>query len=43
MKAFGPNWATSPITQVKWGIWYVDSRYGSPCQAWSFWQNNGWY
>jgi len=43
MAAFGSNWLTSPITQVKWGIWYVDSRYGSACAAWDFWQANGWY
>jgi hypothetical protein len=43
MAAFGSNWRTSPITQVKWGIWYVDSRYGSACAAWDFWQAHGWY
>ena len=43
MAAFGSNWRTSPITQVKWGIWYVDSRYGSACQALTFWQAHGWY
>jgi Transglycosylase SLT domain len=43
MAAFGSNWRTSPITQVKWGIWYVDNRYGSACAAWFFWQAHGWY
>ena len=43
MAAFGSNWRTSPITQVKWGIWYADSRYGSACAAWSFWEAHGWY
>jgi hypothetical protein len=43
MAAFGSNWRTSPLTQVKWGIWYVNSRYGSACGAYSFWQDHGWY
>jgi hypothetical protein len=43
MATFGSNWQTSPLTQVKWGIWYVDDRYGSACAAWAFWQAHGWY
>ena len=43
MASFGSNWRYSPLTQVKWGIWYVNSRYGSACAAWSFWQAHGWY
>ncbi len=43
MATFGSNWRTSPLTQVKWGIWYVNSRYGSACDAWAFIQAHGWY
>lgn len=43
MAAFGSNWLTSPLTQVKWGLWYVKSRYGSACGAYSFFLANGWY
>ncbi|HEX7496646.1 MAG TPA: hypothetical protein VF349_08440 [Candidatus Limnocylindrales bacterium] len=43
MAAFGSNWRYSPLTQVKWGIWYVYSRYGSACNAYSFWRAHGWY
>ncbi len=43
MAAFGSNWRYSPLTQVKWGLWYATSRYGSACAAYAFWQNNGWY
>lgn len=39
----GADWRTNPVTQVKWGIHYVDGRYGSACGAWAFWQRNGWY
>jgi hypothetical protein len=43
MAAFGSNWRYSPLTQVKWGIWYVYSRYGTACNAYSFWRAHGWY
>lgn len=43
MAAFGSNWRYSPLTQVKWGLWYVNSRYGSACSAYTFWKANGWY
>ncbi|MFJ8820399.1 lytic transglycosylase domain-containing protein [Streptomyces sp. NPDC102467] len=39
----GADWQTNPATQIKWGLNYMDSRYGSPCEAWSFWQANSWY
>ncbi|MGW4568044.1 aggregation-promoting factor C-terminal-like domain-containing protein [Streptomyces sp. NPDC004561] len=39
----GADWQTNPATQIKWGLNYMNSRYGSPCQAWSFWQANHWY
>ncbi|MGW0941765.1 aggregation-promoting factor C-terminal-like domain-containing protein [Streptomyces sp. NPDC002623] len=39
----GSDWQTNPATQIKWGLNYMDSRYGSPCEAWSFWQANHWY
>lgn len=43
MAAYGSNWRTSPLTQVKWGIWYVNNRYGSACAAEAFKKNHGWY
>lgn len=43
MKSVGSDWKTNPITQVKWGMRYVDARYGSGCGAWRFWLNNSWY
>ncbi|MFJ2606673.1 lytic transglycosylase domain-containing protein [Streptomyces sp. NPDC091279] len=39
----GSDWQSNPATQIKWGLNYMDSRYGSPCEAWSFWQANSWY
>lgn len=43
MVSAGADWQTNPATQIKWGLNYMDSRYGSPCGAWSFWQANNWY
>ncbi|MER7975244.1 transglycosylase SLT domain-containing protein [Streptomyces sp. NPDC005840] len=43
MASSGSDWKTNPATQIKWGLDYMNSRYGSPTAAWSFWQANGWY
>ncbi|MFE9253141.1 lytic transglycosylase domain-containing protein [Streptomyces sp. NPDC007088] len=43
MASAGADWQTNPATQIKWGLNYMDGRYGSPCGAWSFWQANSWY
>jgi hypothetical protein len=43
MASAGSDWKTNPATQIKWGLDYMNSRYGSPTGAWSFWQSNGWY
>ncbi|MFI6152127.1 transglycosylase SLT domain-containing protein [Kitasatospora sp. NPDC051170] len=43
MASAGADWRTNPATQIKWGVGYMNSRYGSPCGAWSFWQSHNWY
>ncbi|MGW2176772.1 aggregation-promoting factor C-terminal-like domain-containing protein [Streptomyces sp. NPDC001732] len=43
MASAGADWRTNPTTQIKWGMDHMKSRYGSPCDAWAFWQSNGWY
>lgn len=45
MAMFGSDYRTNPITQIKWGLWYIESSYGSPCSAWSTWQSRSphWY
>ncbi|GAA3821199.1 hypothetical protein GCM10022403_063290 [Streptomyces coacervatus] len=43
MATAGADWKTNPKTQIKWGLDYMNSRYGSPTAAWAFWQANGWY
>ncbi|NUR02599.1 MAG: transglycosylase SLT domain-containing protein [Streptomyces sp.] len=36
----GSDWQTNPATQIKWGLNYMNGTYGSPCQAWAFWQTH---
>ncbi|MPY33804.1 lytic transglycosylase domain-containing protein [Streptomyces adustus] len=43
MASAGSDWKTNPATQIKWGLDYMNSRYGSPAQAWDFWQTHHWY
>lgn len=43
MASAGADWQTNPATQIKWGVNYMNERYGSPCDAWAFWQANGHY
>jgi resuscitation-promoting factor RpfB len=43
MAAYGADWQTNPKTQILWGLAYIQGRYGTPCQAWSSWQAQGWY
>jgi hypothetical protein len=34
---------TNPTEQIDRGLDYISYRYGTPCQAWKFWQKNKWY
>jgi uncharacterized protein YabE (DUF348 family) len=43
MSTAGPDWQNNATTQITWGLGYINERYGSPCNAWSYWQANGWY
>ena len=43
MASAGADWATNPVTQIRWGLGYIQDRYGSPCGAWSFSEGHGFY
>jgi hypothetical protein len=43
MASAGADWRTNPATQIKWGLNYMNVRYGSPCDAWAYWQAHGNY
>jgi hypothetical protein len=43
MASAGPDWEHNAATQIKWGLGYIKSSYGTPCGAWSFKQGHNWY
>ncbi len=43
MASAGSNWQTSAVTQITWGIGYIQGRYGTPCGAWAHSQAVGSY
>lgn len=43
MAEFGSDYLTNPVTQIKWGLSYINDVYGTPCSAWSHSQATNWY
>ncbi|WP_235529930.1 MULTISPECIES: lytic transglycosylase domain-containing protein [unclassified Nocardioides] len=43
MSSAGADWATNPATQIRWGLGYIQDRYGTPCSAWGHSQSHNWY
>ncbi|RRR99111.1 aggregation-promoting factor C-terminal-like domain-containing protein [Glycomyces terrestris] len=43
MESAGSDWETNPVTQIKWGLGYIEGRYGTPCEAWNHSEEVGWY
>jgi len=43
MSSVGADWRTSAETQIRWGMRYIRSVYGSPRNAWYHEINDGWY
>jgi hypothetical protein len=43
MSSAGSDWQSNPATQIKWGLGYIQERYGSPCSAWGHSQATNWY
>lgn len=43
MASAGADWRTNPVTQIRWGLQYIKSVYGSPCAAWGHSQQTNWY
>jgi hypothetical protein len=43
MASSGPDWQTDAATQIRWGLTYIQGRYGSPCGAWAHEEADGWY
>ena len=43
MASAGADWRTNPVTQIRWGLSYISTRYGTACTAWSHWKRDRWY
>ena len=43
MATVAPDWENNPATQIRWGLEYIKSSYGTPCSAWAFKQSHNWY
>lgn len=43
MEIVGTDWRTNPVTQITWGLKYIDERYEYPCAAWSKSKRSNWY
>lgn len=43
MATAGADYMTNPATQIRWGLGYIKSRYGSPAAAWAHSQAVNWY
>ena len=43
MASVADDWQTNPVTQITWGLGYIEGRYGTPCGAWGHSENKGWY
>ncbi|PKQ18455.1 MAG: hypothetical protein CVT68_03275 [Actinobacteria bacterium HGW-Actinobacteria-8] len=43
MAIYGADWQTNPATQIKWGLAYIQGRYGTPCGAWGHFTATNWY
>jgi hypothetical protein len=43
MTSAGADWQTDAATQIRWGLTYIQGRYGSPCGAWAHEEADNWY
>ncbi len=37
------DYLTSAESQIRWGLWYIQNSYGTPCSAWTFKKAHDWY
>jgi len=43
MEIVGTDWRTNPVTQISWGLKYINERYDTPCKAWGKFKRSRWY
>jgi len=43
MDLIADDWRTNPVTQIRWGLRYIEGRYDPPCGAWSKFKRSRYY
>lgn len=43
MNSIARDWRVNPVTQISWGLRFIQRNYGSPCSAWDHEQGYNWY
>ena len=43
MDVVSTDWRTNPVTQIRWGLRYIEARYDVPCKAWAKFKRSRYY
>ncbi|CAN2176443.1 hypothetical protein MCEGKSH29_00182 [Candidatus Nanopelagicaceae bacterium] len=43
MEVISSDWRTNPVTQIRWGLRYIEARYDEPCKAWAKFKRSRYY
>jgi hypothetical protein len=43
MEVISSDWRTNPVTQIRWGLRYIEARYDNPCSAWAKFKRSRYY
>jgi hypothetical protein len=43
MEVISSDWRTNPVTQIRWGLRYIEARYDNPCKAWAKFKRSRYY
>jgi hypothetical protein len=43
MEIISSDWRKNPVTQMRWGLRYIEIRYDNPCRAWSKFKRSNYY
>lgn len=43
MEIISTDWRKNPVTQMRWGLRYIEIRYENPCKAWAKFKRSKYY
>jgi hypothetical protein len=43
MEIISTDWRKNPVTQMRWGLRYIEIRYETPCKAWAKFKRSNYY